>query len=395
MKLRYPVLLLVFSFMGSFTEAKVLDSLSIEGLSINSPNVVRNALEIREGKELSSSDVQESIRRLNGLGLFRSIDFFVLSESDSTVFLQLKLEEFPICENIEYNGNKKLKIKDFEEKITVKRGQILTDNLIYNTEKKIRELYADKGYNLAEVKHELINSKIPGNAFLKFDIKEGPRVRIKSITFNGNKEVKTSRLERKFKTKENRWWRSGEFNREMYSAHLDTLIMFYNDLGYLDASVTGDSVWYAPNKKDINITINIDEGKKYYAGNFFFKGNRVLDTDSLQSKISLRKGKPFEKSRFEMSKYMVENAYREEGYLWVQVDDKRSFRGDTIDVTFNISEGRPAIVRKIDVRGNSKTMEKIVRREIDLMPGKKYKQSLMMRSRQKIYALNYFSDVKT
>ena len=91
---------------------------------------------------------------------------------------------------------------------------------------------------------------------------------------------------------------------------------------------------------------------------------------------------------------MVENSYREEGYLWVQVNDERSYRDDTIDVTFDIYEGRSAIVRKIDIKGNTKTMEKVVRREIDLLPGKKYKQSLMMRSRQKIMALNFFSDVK-
>ena len=111
----------------------------------------------------------------------------------------------------------------------------------------------------------------------------------------------------------------------MYKTHLDTLVMFYNDLGYLDASIAKDSVWYSESGKDIFIEITIDEGKKYYAGDFFFKGNRVLPVDSLESKISLKKGKPFEKSRFEMSKYMVENTYREEGYLMVHVEDKRNF----------------------------------------------------------------------
>ena len=91
---------------------------------------------------------------------------------------------------------------------------------------------------------------------------------------------------------------------------------------------------------------------------------------------------------------MVENAYREEGYLWVQVNDEHSYRGDTIDVSFDITEGRAAIVRKVDIKGNNKTMEKVIRREISCLPGKKYKQSLMMRSRQNLLALNYFADVK-
>ncbi|NLG17704.1 MAG: outer membrane protein assembly factor BamA [Fibrobacter sp.] len=394
MKFRYQALLLAGLFCYVLPEAKVLDSLVIEGLSVNSPNMVRNSLEIREGKDLSTADIQESIKRLYSLGLFSAVDFFIITENDSAVSLRLKLQEFPVCENVEYSGNRKIKVKDFEEAVTIKRGQIVSDNFLHGIKQKLLDLYIDKGYNLAEVKPELIETKIPGNVIVKFNINEGVKVRVKSVVFKGNKEVKTARLERKFKTKESRWWRAGEFKDDTYKAHLDTLIMFYNDLGYLDASIVKDSVWLSDSRKDIFVEITVDEGKMYYVGDFFFKGNRIMDSDTLASKISLKKGKPFDKSRFEMSKYMVENTYREEGYLWVNVSDKRNFRGDTIDVVFDIAEGKSAIVRKIDVKGNSKTMEKVIRRQIDLLPGKKYKQSLMMRSRQKIYALNYFSDVK-
>ena len=123
-------------------------------------------------------------------------------------------------------------------------------------------------------------------------------------------------------------------------------------------------------------------------------GNSVIPTDSLTNKILLRQGKPFDKSKYEMSKYFIEGAYREEGYLWVQVEDSKRYRGDTIDVTFAISEGKPAIVRKIDIKGNYKTREKVIRREIDLLPGQRYRQSGLMASRQRVMALNFFTDVK-
>ncbi|HEX3018816.1 MAG TPA: outer membrane protein assembly factor BamA [Chitinispirillaceae bacterium] len=377
------------------SKIKILDSLAIEGLTTHSPSVVRNALEVRVGKPLNTNDIQESIRKVYELDLFRSVDFYVISENDSSVKLKLQLEEYPICENVEYDGNRKIKTKDFEEKVTLlKKGQIVTDDILYDLKNRVKDLYIEKGYNLAEIKTELVKSKIPGNAFVKLNIKEGPRVRIESIVFKGNNEVKSSKLARKFKTKEHRLFRGGEFNKELYREHLDTLVYFYNDLGFLDASIVKDSVWYGDSKKDINIEIVVDEGKKYYTGDFFFKGNRIIPTDSLETKVSMKRGKPFQKNRFEMTKYLVENTFREEGYLWVRVDEKRHYRGDTIDITFDISEGRPAIVRKIDIKGNSKTMEKVIRREIDLYPGKKYRQSLMLRSRQKIMALNYFNDVK-
>jgi outer membrane protein insertion porin family len=394
MKFRLSALWLLLTCLIISVQAKVLDTLVIEGLSINSPGVVRNALEIREKRSFTTSDIQESIRKLYALGLFKGIDFFIINETDSSASLKLSLIENSICENYEFHGNKKLKAKDLEEKIKLKRGQMLTDAVLFKNEKILRDFYAEKGYNLAEITTEQISTKVPGNVIVKFTIKENAQVRITNITFEGNKQVATNKLMRKFKTKIHKWYRSGDFKQELYKAHLDTLMMFYNEKGFLDASVVKDSVWYGVNKRDLNIYIKVNEGRRYITGNFFFAGNKIIETDVLKGQIALKDGRPFQKSKYDLTKYMVENAYREEGYLWVQVDDQRSFRGDTIDVTFSIVEGRAAVVRKIDIKGNSKTLEKVVRREISCMPGKKYKQSLMMRSRQELMGLGFLADAK-
>lgn len=376
------------------TKAKTLDTLVVRGLRINSQDKVRSAIPLRPGADFTASDVQESIKKLSELQLFRAIDVFVGAESDSGASLIIKVEEFPFCESIEYVGCKKFKAKDFEEKMPIKARQIVSDNDVFRGQQCIKEMYAKKGYLLADVAVERVPSKVPGNVVLKFVITEGARVKIRNITFKGNKGVKESKLKGKFKTKESRWWRSGDFDEELYRSHLDSLVMYYNDLGYLDASIVHDSVWFSESKKDLSIAITVDEGKKYYAGRFDFTGNSVIPADSLAAKVMLKYGKPFNKTNFDMTKYFVESVYREEGYLWVGVDEKRHYRGDTIDVTLTISEGKPAIVRKVDVRGNTKTREKVVRREIDLLPGQRYRQSLMASSRQRIFSLNYFSDVK-
>jgi outer membrane protein insertion porin family len=379
---------------ASLPRGKLLTKLTVNGLTLNAPDVVNNNLMLHTGSRFTATDVKESVRKLSGLGLFRTVDVFVEAETDSTAALLFKVEEYPLCEAIEFAGLKKIKQKDIEEKFPVRRGQVASDNAVFRAQEAIKEQCAKKGFLLAEVSVDRIASKVPGNVILKFVVKEGPKVQIRHIAFKGNRAFTEGKLRGKFKTKLHHWWGGGDFDEELYRSHLDSLIMFYNDEGYLDASIVGDSVWYSESKTDLGIAITLEEGRRYYTGKFSFVGNVVVPADSLLSKMLLKEGKPFAKDRFDMSKYLVENAYREEGYLWVQVEEQRQFRGDTVDVAFSITEGKPAIVRKIVIKGNTKTREKVIRREIDLLPGQRYRQSLMLSSRQRVMALNFFSDCK-
>jgi outer membrane protein insertion porin family len=374
--------------------AKILDTLTIEGLVVHQPSVVRNSITLREKAEFTPADIQMAIKSLYKTGLFRIVDFFVTREADSSASLLLRVTEYPVCEVIEFSGNKKLKPKDFEEKMTLKKGMELSDALLFDNVIIIRNLYDKKGYLLVDIKTDIIPTKIPGNVLVKFKINDGPKVVVRKITFTGNAAIKEGKLKAKFKTKEKKLFWGGDFDADQYKNNLDSLILYYNDLGYIDARVARDSIWYGENKKDISIQIDLSEGKKYVTGDFFFSGNKVIETATLSATILMKKGKPFIKSKFEATKEYVINAYREEGYLWVLVRDQLSYRGDTVDVTFDITEGRPAIVRKIDITGNVKTHEKVVRREMAIMPGQKYKQSAMMRSVRDIYQLNFFSNVK-
>jgi outer membrane protein insertion porin family len=389
-----PLFLLLLAMGGVVgAEAKILDNIRIEGTLIANPDAVSDAILLRPGSDFTPADIQESVRRVYKLGHFRKVDFFVDGETDSSVSLKLVVEELPIVDKVEFFGNRKIKKKALEEKKLLRFYAPLSDAQLHKSKQTVLDMYAEKGYLLAEVDAQIIATSVPGNAIVKYVIKEGPRVRVKSVVFQGNRDVKTRWLARRFKTKENRWWRSGDFNYDLYRSHLDTLIMQYNDRGLLDAAVEHDSVWYSDDKRDIFIEITINEGRKYFAGDVAFSGNTVIESDTLAAKVALSKGRPFRKSLFDMTKYMLETAYREEGYLWVRVDDRRSYRGenaDTIDLLFEVTEGRPAIVRKVDIRGNGKTWEKVIRREISLMPGQRYRQSLMAGSQQNIMRLNYF-----
>ena len=210
-------------------------------------------------------------------------------ETDTSASLLLKVEEFPLCEGIEWSGLKKIKQKDLEDKLPLKRGQIVSDNAVFRAKSSIKDEYAKKGYLFADVQIEQAAGKAPGNVLLKIKVKEGNSLRIKSISFLGNVAVPSKKLKSNFKTKEKSWWRSGEFDEEAYRANLDTLVMYLNDLGYLDASIVKDSIWYSKSGTDIYIAITVAEGRKSYAGKFSFSGNSVISTDSLADKILLRR----------------------------------------------------------------------------------------------------------
>lgn len=378
----------------AFSQAKILDTLVLEGLTSHQPSIVRNSIGLKEKSEFSAADVQNAVKSLYRLGYFRSVDFFVTRETDSAASLLCKLTEYPTIESIEFGGNKKLKQKDFEEKLTMKKGMVLSDALLFDNVAIIKKLYAQKGYLLAEVTPELVPTQIPGNVLVKLKVDEGTKVVVRKIYFTGNTAFKEGKLKSNFKTKEKKFLWGGDFDRDLYQSHLDSLVLFYNDQGYMDARVVKDSVWYSATRKDLYISIEVSEGKQYFSGDMFFEGNKVIETASLTGTVVMKKGKPFQKSKLETTKEYITNAYREEGYLWVQVKDRPSFRGDTVDVTFEIGENKPAIVKKIDITGNQKTKEKVIRRELKIMPGQKYKQSLMMRSVRDIYQLNFFSNVK-
>lgn len=372
---------------------KRLDTLVIEGLVVNRPSIVRSSSGLRTGAHFTANDVQEAVRSIYRLGLFRAVDFFITDETDTSASLLVKLEEFPVCEAVKWSGTKKLKPRELEEDISIRTGRVLSDQKIQDNITAIKDRYEEEGYLLVEITPELEESKVPGNTILTFDIDEGPRVRIRDISISGVEAYSQRRVKRKLKTKEDRWWRRGKYDEAEFQENLDSLVLWYQNHGYLDARVDRDSVWFADNKRDIFIRINLDEGRRFYTGEFFFEGNKVIDADSLENKVALKQGRPFERDKFESTKYFVEDAYREEGYLWVQVKDERTYRGDTIDVTFHISEGRAAVVRKIDIVGNTKTRDKVVRRNIRLTPSQKYRQSLMARSVREIMQLNYFNNV--
>ena len=144
---------------------------------------------------------------------------------------------------------------------------------------------------------------------------------------------------------------------------------------------------------EVELEFTVNEGRRYYAGDFTFRDNKVHSSPVLASHVRLEKGKPFNTALYDQSMQEIHNAYREEGYLFVRVEDQKSVRDSVVDVEFKVTEGKPASIRNVLISGNTTTKDKVIRREIRLFPGDTYRQSLMERSFREIMQLNYFDNV--
>ncbi len=401
---RYLMLLLII--LMTLTNAvcgKRLTSISLAGVGAEKQSSILAIIPLTVGEEFTPVDIQKTIKKLYSTGRFRNISIKSVTETEEEAALRIELEENSFCDAVEFAGNKKLSKAKLKEAITLNTGDQITDAKMYENIVSIKRAYKDKGYLNAKIECDLIETMIPGYETARFKIKENERVRIEEISFLGNEAFTDKKLRSKLKTKKRGIFNSGEYDEILYKGHLDTLIQqFYNEKGYLDAYVSSDTVEFLEDSISINIAITINEGKQYHVGDFYFQNNDIIKTDHLASAVTMRKDKPFKKSKFQETHYFVGNVYRNEGYLYAQLEPKYKYRTEVtpkedtlnmIDVIFDIVEGSPAIVRKINIEGNEKTREQVIRRRLRVYPGQKYSQSAVERSLRDVRQLNYFDNV--
>jgi len=373
--------------------AKVLTEISLEGVEQGGERAVLAIVPLTIGEEYSFEDVGRTIRQLYKTNRFRNVSIFTINETETTTGIRIAVEMNEYCDGIEYTGNDKLTNTKIRELITIKRGELLTDARVHENIIAIREAYHEKGYLQVSVECELVPTQVPGYVISRFVIRERDKIRVEQINFSGNVAYSTNKLGRTFKIKRRKVFSSGEFIEADYEANLDTLMQEYKNDGFLEAQIISDSVYLNTDSTGLIIDIEIDEGEQFLVGDVYFRNNSVISSYTLSRAITLRKGKPFSAIEFQQTQAMVGNVYRNEGYLWSQLTPSYRYRADSVDVIFDIVEGNPAIVRKIDITGNDKTREQVIRRELTIYPGQKYSQSLMERSIREVRQLNYFDNV--
>ncbi len=368
---------------------------------------IRETVRTHEGECLSRSIAQADARRLWDLGFFRNVE--VSSEpAEGGVELRYRLQERPTIHAVRFEGYDEVDEDKLRETIDLRDGSVLSETAIRRNVQKILDLYAEKGFFLAEVTHRV--EPVRGETEqvdVVFHIVERTQVQVRSIRFIGNQNLSSDELRGVMSTSAGNFFSfltsSGTFREDAFRNDVDMLHAAYYDRGYLTVDISQPRVALSPDRQFIDIVINVREGPRYRIGRL-----RVMETDdegnevdplggrrALRDRVHVLPSEFFSRSEIARDILGVQTYYRDAGYANVEVspDIQPDPARQIVDLTVRIVRGPVVTVHRIEVRGNSKTSERVIRREMELIEGERYSETQYQNSRRRIMALGYFERV--
>lgn len=378
---------------------KVL-GVSVEGNETTDANMIRMQSGLMPGNEFGAEGIQDAVRKLWRLNLFSDIRIIVDRQVADGYYLTIQVEEYPRLERVELQGNKKLKKDDIDEILNYYSGQIISPTTLARSKTKLLDEYKDKGFLLADIDIEQRPGEVDSNrVIVRFEFEEGKKVQVERIRFFGNNAFPDRKLRKQFdEIKEDKWWRGADFDKENYQADLDLLLEFYRNEGYRDAEILQDSLYYNSERDDMFIDIWVAEGPQYTFGDITWQGNKVFTEEELSANLRFEKGDVYSKKKLDEAVFQhVGGMYYDLGYIFASITPKEQIDPENeqvLDIHFLVNEGKQAKVNEILITGNTKTKEKVIRRELRILPGQTFNKSLLERSQRDVWMLNYFANVE-
>lgn len=378
----------------------------VTGAQFTDANAIIGVSGLQTGKKIKfpGPDIPKAIKALWKLRLFDDIQIVKEKSIGDVIFLEIHVQERPHLTTYSYSGEaKKSQHDDLNALVNrfIPKGSIITENNKENATNAIEKYYREKGFLDADVTaKEVADPKRQNGVKLVFDVKKKARIKIDAITFEGVKAASAKKLRGKMEKTHQRFklFSSSKLVREDYEDDKKKILKYYATIGYRDAKIVTDSVWR--DKKDGNLRINmkIDEGRRYYFRNIGWKGNSIYESKVLSQVLGLQKGDVYNQEllenrlRFSQDGRDVSSLYMDNGYLFFNVEPTEvSVQNDSIDLEMRIFEGPQATIDKVTIKGNDRTHDHVIRRELRTLPGDKFSRALIIRSQREIINLGYFN----
>lgn len=373
----------------------IIEEISFTANTVFKDKVLRSAMKSRVGKPIKRDllldrDMEAILGKYTDAGYPAAKPGPVsMSFRDHKAFIRVSGKEGPHVA-VRFSGNHELSSKKLKQALLIWSEHDISDTAIDGSVERIKNLYKERGY--ADVAVDVKKTESQGSLDLDFTINEGPRVAVGRIDLRGNTEFPSKRIKKEMALREPgwfSWFRSYPFREDLLNQDVDNIHDRYFVAGYLSASVES-KVARSEDGGEALVTIDISEGPRTTTGSVTFEGNKVFSSPELQDLLGLKPGSPFNERLLDEDKYRILSAYANKGYLYTSVDMEKIPRDGAIDVIFRITEDRPVLIGRIILRGNERTKDYVIMRELLVKPGGYYDYGAILASQQRIYRLGYF-----
>ena len=371
-----------------------IGDIRIEGIQRIEPETVRSYLLLQPGDPWDPERVDRSLKALFATGLFADVKLTRQGNS-----LVVSVVENPIINRIAFEGNSKIADKDLNSEIQLRPRTVYTRTRVQNDVDRILQLYRRRGRFSATVEPKIIQLS-ENRVDLVFEINEGPSTGVRSISFVGNRQFSDSTLRGSIETKESRWYRffstSDTYDPDRLTYDRELLRKFYLSEGYADFRVISAVAELTPDRDGFVVTFTVEEGERYRFGKLDVNiGLKDLPKEEVLPLLKVQSGDWYNAEAVERSISALTDALGNRGYAFVEVKPEITRNRDerTIDIVFTVREGPQVYVERIDINGNVRTLDKVIRREFRLVEGDAFNTSRMQRSKDRIKNLGFFKKV--
>jgi outer membrane protein insertion porin family len=358
---------------------------------------IRANLQTRVGRPVAMERLREDVRQIWRMGFFEDIQV-EQAEREGGSELTFVVREKPSVRKIYVQGNDEIALDKINEALDLKRDAIVDLTQIKRNEEKIQDLYREKGFYLSEVTHELRRTSAT-EVDVWFHVQERAKVVIRDISFSGNRSATDEELHGAMQTQEGGYFSllssSGVYREEAFERDVLLLTAFYYDRGYINAKINRPQVTLSSDRRYIYIAIHIDEGPQYRIGSLDFKGDLIGSKSDYFKRLVVKSGEVFSRTRLSQDILKLNDYYRDRGYAYVNVSPLTAIDSEKriVDLVFDIQRGSPVYFERINIRGNAKTRDKVIRRELKIIEGELYSQTQLDLSKRRVTQLGYFERV--
>src|SRR6267154_749374 len=382
-------------------ETGTISRINVQGNRRVETDAIRAVLPLRVGDKFDRASLKQAVLAVWRMGYFNDVKLDVSRERPpaTNYVLTVLVNEKPAIHEIKLEGNDELSRDDLKDSFEIKQFQILDQEGVRKTAKKIQEKYVEKGFFLAEVTTRL--DALPNNEVtVVLLINEHAKVTVKEVRFVGNKAIPPDQLKGAMITQEGNFFSfltsAGTYREDAFTRDEYVLQGLYYDRGYLYVKFGKAAIELSPDRRYIFITIPIDEGDPYDIAKIDVSGDMLEPREKLLALAEVKPGERFNRSKLQRDLQVLGDVYKDKGYAYANVTPDTEVHAETktVDLTYNFSKGNLVTIEKIEVVGNTKTRDKVIRREMRIREGDLYSGTGIRVSKQRITALGFFDSVE-